>query len=180
MLKTAIQLSNTSNSRSKYCWILQTCIVRTLIYLLQASILGHLEKLNLLSPSTCFIEFGAGRGEDGIVTQRLDGLASFWSGLLATNNYNCFSCFINHLGKLSHWVQKAIGDRGAHYVLVDRANCRRKVNEIYMYSLISNLTWLQTNCNILVGLLSVHYCKTGHRAGNKDEQLPTFWNWRWK
>ena len=28
--------------------------------------LGHLEKLNLLSPNTCFIEFGAGRGEDGM------------------------------------------------------------------------------------------------------------------
>ena len=39
-----------------------------LIYLLQASMLGHLEKLNLLSPNTCFIEFGAGRGEDGTVS----------------------------------------------------------------------------------------------------------------
>jgi tRNA:m4X modification enzyme len=30
----------------------------------QASILGHLERLQLIRPNTCFIEFGAGRGEE--------------------------------------------------------------------------------------------------------------------
>ena len=29
---------------------------------IQASILGHMAKLDLLRPGTCFIEFGAGRG----------------------------------------------------------------------------------------------------------------------
>ena len=63
--------------------------------LLQASILGHLEKMGLLTSGTCFVEFGAGRG------------------------------------KLSHWIQLATcGDHGNQYVLVDRANCRRKVSVV--------------------------------------------------
>ena len=46
----------------------RTCTVRTCaLYegvhpFVQASILGHLERLRLLQPHTCFIEFGAGRG----------------------------------------------------------------------------------------------------------------------
>ena len=30
---------------------------------LQASLIGHMDKLNLLKPSTIFMEFGAGRGK---------------------------------------------------------------------------------------------------------------------
>jgi hypothetical protein len=29
---------------------------------MQASLVGHLEKLNLLDPDTVYLEFGAGRG----------------------------------------------------------------------------------------------------------------------
>ena len=32
-------------------------------------------------------------------------------------------------GKLSHWIQKAMGENPTiNYVLVDRSNCRRKVS----------------------------------------------------
>ena len=35
-------------------------------------------------------------------------------------------------GKLSHWIQAAIGeDPSIKYILVDRSNCRRKVNMHY-------------------------------------------------
>ena len=62
--------------------------------------------MGLLTPDTCFVEFGAGRG------------------------------------KLSHWVQLATsGDHGNQYVLVDRANCRRKVSVVCMIALLELFVW---------------------------------------
>lgn len=132
--------------------------------------LGHLEKLNLLSPNTCFIEFGAGRGEDGTVSWCLDGLSSSQSCRAACNvpRNKWFLCFIKHLGKLSHWVQKAMGDGEAHYVLVDRANCRRKVNNSHSLILRS---YILATCSVvprsqptLSGFLSLFYTETGNEA----------------
>ena len=34
-----------------------------ILFSLQASLIGHMDKLNLLKPSTIFMEFGAGRGK---------------------------------------------------------------------------------------------------------------------
>uniref|UniRef100_A0A8C5XA50 tRNA:m(4)X modification enzyme TRM13 n=1 Tax=Malurus cyaneus samueli TaxID=2593467 RepID=A0A8C5XA50_9PASS len=59
----------------------------------QASILGNMEKLHLLGPGRCFVEFGAGRG------------------------------------KLSHWVDIALGNvENVQFLLVERATTRFKVD----------------------------------------------------
>ena len=34
-----------------------------ILFSLQASLIGHMDKLNLLKPRTIFMEFGAGRGK---------------------------------------------------------------------------------------------------------------------
>jgi len=64
--------------------------------------------MELLTPCTCFIEFGAGRG------------------------------------KLSHWIQLATSsDHDNQYVLVDRANCRRKVSVVLLLTaLLECFVWL--------------------------------------
>lgn len=63
----------------------------------QASLIGHMDKLNLLKPSTIFMEFGAGRG------------------------------------KLSHWLQLALGNsaKDVEYLLIDRASNRYKYDRYH-------------------------------------------------
>nr|XP_058951821.1 tRNA:m(4)X modification enzyme TRM13 homolog [Pocillopora verrucosa] len=63
----------------------------------QASLIGHMDKLHLLEPSTIFLEFGAGRG------------------------------------KLSHWLQLAVGNgaKDVDYLLIDRASNRYKYDRYH-------------------------------------------------
>ncbi|KAJ7390527.1 hypothetical protein OS493_024562 [Desmophyllum pertusum] len=63
----------------------------------QASLIGHMDRLHLLEPSTIFMEFGAGRG------------------------------------KLSHWLQMALGNcaKDVDYLLIDRANNRYKYDRYH-------------------------------------------------
>ncbi|XP_015763355.1 PREDICTED: tRNA:m(4)X modification enzyme TRM13 homolog [Acropora digitifera] len=63
----------------------------------QASLIGHMDNLDLLKSNTVFMEFGAGRG------------------------------------KLSHWLQMAVGNSAENvdYVLIDRANNRYKYDRYH-------------------------------------------------
>ena len=54
---------------SLYSTSLMTFII--IVIPVQASLIGHMDKLHLLEPSTIFMEFGAGRGE-GVVCSEVE------------------------------------------------------------------------------------------------------------
>lgn len=133
MPKMAIQLSNISNNRSKNCWIPPNRYLND-VDLFAAGV--HAWPLGETEPSVSEHMFYRvwGRQRWGWHCQ----LMSWWI-ILFPIMQSCLQCtkkqmvlmFHKHLGKLSHWVQKAMRDGGGHYVLVDRANCRRKVNNLH-------------------------------------------------
>lgn len=66
----------------------------------------------LLTPDVSYAEFGAGKGHTVPPLERER----------ARND--------THVGKLSHWVQNAIGNTApAKFILIDRQNCRNKARK---------------------------------------------------
>lgn len=144
MPKMGIRLSNISNNRSKNCWIPPNRYLNDVDLFVAGFHAWSLGETEPSVPEHMFYRVW-GRQRWGWHCQ----LMSWWISLIPIVQ-SClqprpkwFSCFIKHLGKLSHWVQKAVGDGGAHYVLVDRANCRRKVNNSHspILSLVPRTPW---------------------------------------
>jgi len=125
----ALQLSNTSDS--KLAHLLTNVLVGrgNMIWrscLLQASILGHMAKLDLLRPRTCFIEFGAGRGIQWYVARH------FYSyHLLGVILSGLKPCFQVHIIFLPVAIAAAIA------FVIRRAALDEQRSRVYVY------TWKQ-------------------------------------